>query len=359
VLFVPFPAALFNSTLEEHYAEVTAAVTRFRHWLGRLFMRGVARGRRAVADARARRAQSGNAAGAAPPARPPTTVVDATHGEPVENRQPFWMEERFWRSPLGIGVFVLLSALLYGLLDPTFGFDTSSAATFLGLALGLVAMIGAFGIPMFIGARGRGVALSAQALPGTLLVALGCVLISRIADFQPGYLYGLIIGITFSRALSKAEVGKLDAVAAGVALGLAVVSWILLPLVRAGEGEQPFMGAVLETAFATVVVAGLEAAAISMMPVRFLPGERVRGWNQRVWAVLLGVAAFGFAHILLNPSSGYLADSTRTSLFTVVLLLVAFGAGSVLFWAYFRFRPQPRAAAPPPPAPSPEPPAPA
>jgi hypothetical protein len=80
-------------------------------------------------------------------------------------------------------------------------------------------------------------------------------------------------------------------------------------------------------------------------------------WNQRVWAGLLGTAAFGFCHLLLNPSSGYLADSTRTSLFTVIWLLVAFGGGSVLFWAYFRFRPQPAAnASPPPPMPSGEPP---
>ena len=76
-----------------------------------------------------------------------------------------------------------------------------------------------------------------------------------------------------------------------------------------------------------------------MMPLRFLPGERVRGWNQRAWIALLGMAIFGFCHILLNPSSGYLADTTRTSLFTVIWLLVAFGGGSVLFWAYFRFRP--------------------
>jgi hypothetical protein len=52
---------------------------------------------------------------------------------------------------------------------------------------------------------------------------------------------------------------------------------------------------------------------------------------------LLGIAAFAFFHILLNPSSGYLADTERASMTTVVGLLVVFGIGSVLFWAYFRF----------------------
>jgi hypothetical protein len=50
----------------------------------------------------------------------------------------------------------------------------------------------------------------------------------------------------------------------------------------------------------------------------------------------------GFVHVLLNPASGagYLADSTRTSFFTLIALLVVFALASVLFWAYFRFRPK-------------------
>ena len=345
VLFVPFPAALFNSTLEENYAEVMAAVGRLRGWFGRLFAGLFARGRRALSGARSSRKESApDPAAAGPTPVPEPAPASSTAGA------GFRLDEAFWKSPMGILVFLLVSALLYGLLDPTFGIDSGSLATFLGLALGMGAMLLAFGIPMFIGGRGHG--LSARALPGTLLVAAGSVLISRLADFQPGYLYGLIIGFAFARPLAKPDAGRLDAVAAACALGLAIVSWILLPVVRgaADAGDQAFTAAILETAFATVVVAGLEAAAIAMLPMRFLPGERVRGWNKRAWAALLGVAAFGFCHLLLNPSSGYLADTSQTSLFTVIWLLVAFGGGSVLFWAYFRFRPsrEPEASAPSP-----------
>jgi hypothetical protein len=48
---------------------------------------------------------------------------------------------------------------------------------------------------------------------------------------------------------------------------------------------------------------------------------------------------FAFAHILLNPQSGYLADSSRTPFLTIVALFLCFGAVSIGFWAYFRFRP--------------------
>lgn len=343
VLVVPFPAALFNSTLEDNYAEVMAAVARLRGWLSRLMTSLMARGRRAAASRRPRTVPGGSDT--------PTPAPPAPE-EPQAGRR-FSMDEAFWRSPLGIGAFILVSALLYAALDPTLGFDAGSLATFLGLAVGLIAMLITISIPQVIGARRQGVGATVRALPATLIIAAVCVVISRVAEFQPGYLYGMIIGITFSRQLSKAGAGKIDAVAAAGALAVAVVAWLLLPSVRAGSTaeDQPFIAALLESAFATVVVAGLEAAAFAMMPLRFLPGERVRGWNQRAWIALLGIAMFGFCHILLNPSSGYLADTTRTSLFTVILLLAAFGGGSVLFWAYFRFRPRPRPGAPTPPAP--------
>ena len=76
-----------------------------------------------------------------------------------------------------------------------------------------------------------------------------------------------------------------------------------------------------------------------MLPLRFMPGAVVYGWNRIVWGVLIALGLFGFAHVLLNPSAGYLADTTRTSFFTLVILLIGFGLASVLFWAYFRFRP--------------------
>ena len=64
-------------------------------------------------------------------------------------------------------------------------------------------------------------------------------------------------------------------------------------------------------------------------------------WNKWVWGALLLVSGFAFWHVLVNPTSGYLADSSRTPLVTIVGLLIFFSLGSVAFWAYFRFRRRP------------------
>jgi hypothetical protein len=378
IVLVPFPSALFNSTLEENYDEVMAGVHRLRLWLARQFAAFRAWVRRKRDERRARAQAAAQAATVDPAAQPaattadpaaqppayvaaapvapepvlmpagPATEVQAEASEPILAR-PLGAElagdavtqRDVWRTPLGIVGFIGLSALLYCFLDPTFGINIGSVATFLGLAIGLVFVLLAYGVPLFVFSRSVKFQLVTRALPITLVVGIICVVVSRFANFQPGYLYGLVIGFFFASALSREQEGRAEATAAGSSLVVALVAWVALSFLRGGQnGEFDLSSAILQSATVTIVVAGLENAVFAMLPLRFLPGEAVYNWNRRVWLVLIAVGLFGFAHVLLNPSAGYLADTTRTSFFTLIVLLVGFGLASVLFWAYFRFRPQ-------------------
>lgn len=320
VALVPFPSALFNSTLEQHYEEVMAPIMRLRATVGPMFSpiamlwtgaRRLSRRRRGVA-------------------------ADA----PVDPIP-------FFATPFGILLFIGLSAVLYGLLDPSFGLSTASLGTFAGIFIGLVITLLLFGIPYARALQREGVRIVPRALPGTLAVGLGCVLISRLTGFQPGYLYGLVIGFVVSRHLTHAEEGRSLALATAAALAGSVVAWLLLTAVRAAApataanpslDDPGYVAAVIETACVTVVVAGLETAVFGLMPIRFLPGEKVFAYHRLAWLVLLGLGTFAFCHVILNPSSGYLADTTRVSLLTTVALLAFFGLGSIAFWGYFRYR---------------------
>lgn len=324
VALVPFPSALFNSTLEQHCDEVVAPFLRVQAVLARFFApigNLWARLRRRVGRGRA--TAGGEAA------------APATESVP------------FFATPAGITLFVVVSAVLYGLLDPSFGFSTASAGTFAGILIGLVVTLLLFGIPYVRALERDGVHTIPRALPGTLLVGAGCVLLSRLANFQPGYLYGLIVGFVVSRHLTHAEEGRYLAVATATALAGALAAWLLLVVVRAASpagpanpsfGDPGFVAAIAESACVTVVVAGLETAVFGLLPIKFLPGEKVYAYHRVLWVVLLGLGTFAFCHVVLNPSSGYLADTTRVSLVTTLGLLVFFGLGSVAFWAYFRHR---------------------
>jgi hypothetical protein len=367
IVLVPFPSALFNNTLEENYAEVMGWLARLRAWAGRVWgslrdaMRRRTSGRPPLAKGSTLSPPSMTSNGgmsflvAGPP--PPLHVSGIGPQEPeaIPDRPPdpaATLDHPAtdpWRSPLGIAGFVLLTALLYAFLDPTFGISLESLATLAGLAIGLFVILIAYGLPLVVLSRADGFALTVRALPATLLVGVLCVLVSRFADFQPGYLYGLIVGFFFAHGSVQPPVARAKAVAAGASLAVAFIAWVALALLRGAATQGSDLStALLEAAMVTIVVAGLENAVFAMLPLRFMPGAQVFAWNRRVWVVLMALGLFGFVHVLLNPAAGagYLADTTRTSFFTLIVLLGLFGLASVLFWAYFRFRPH-HAAAPP------------
>jgi hypothetical protein len=88
-----------------------------------------------------------------------------------------------------------------------------------------------------------------------------------------------------------------------------------------------------------IVVASIELAAFGMLPFSFLTGASVTQWNWRVWLVLIAIGWSGFLVVIMNPRNGYLSDTTRTPLVTIVGLLVFFSPVSVLFWWYFKRHP--------------------
>lgn len=241
-----------------------------------------------------------------------------------------------WRSPIGIAMFIAVSALLYALLDPGLGLNAASAAEVLGIAMGIVATTVVFSLPSILVHRRIDSAWSVRVLPFTLVIGALCVLVSRVTSFEPGYVYGVLLGLTFVRDLDAAAEGRSISVSTVTMVVVGIAAWLLLGLV--GDiGDV--VGIALRTALAATMVGGLEGAALGLLPLRFQPGERVWAWNRIAWGVLFAGAMFLFILLLINPASGYLADSSKTPLITIVALLLAFGGISVAFWGYFRFRP--------------------
>jgi hypothetical protein len=247
---------------------------------------------------------------------------------------------RFWNRRVGIFSFVIVSALLYGFLSPSFGLDASSIASLVGIVGGLVVVILAFELPE---ARAQRRLLQdpgkVRVIPMTIVVGIVCVLASRLTDFQPGYLYGLIAGYVFARQLSLRDEAHAHVWTAVWMLAIALGSWLALPIVDQNLGAQPLLDVLLSSALATIFVAGLEGLLFELVPLRFLRGEVVYKWRRSVWALIFLVAAFLFAWIMLQPSVGYLGSTRTSPLLPAIALFVAFGVFSVVFWGYFRFRP--------------------
>lgn len=245
------------------------------------------------------------------------------------------------RLAIAIGITALISSFL----SPNLGFSEASLATYVGFLVALVVVLVSFEVPAILehrrvtGERGR-----LRVLPWALVIAALFVVVSRLADLQPGYLWGVVLGVVFLKADTSADEGREQAAGALWALIVAVLAWLALGWVRSSAGtDATFLNIAAQTALAAITVSGLEAVAFGMMPFRFMPGVAIYRWNRVIWALLFGASLFGFFHILIGPSSGYLSTLTAPAWLAALGVFAAFGAFTVLFWAWFRFRPAPAA----------------
>jgi hypothetical protein len=298
---IPFPGTLFNKTVEANYGEIQGWFASLRErWRG--FLARVAVG----------------------PLRPPTV----------------WLGTAM-TGPTGVWLFLLLSALVYGFLSPSFGLNFNSLILFLGLVVGLAFITAAFDLPLRVYHRRRTLKQDAgvlRALWWTLGIAIICVLVSRLADFQPGYLYGLIISIVFVTEIGLREEGLGTWLASLWLLALSFIAWLLLGIVRT-QGGDATLQLFIQTILATFVVAGIEALVIGLLPMRFLPGHPLFAWRRSLWFPVFALAIFGYLLILVDPANGYLSADSKAPIVVGIVFLVGFGMVSLGTWAYFRYRP--------------------
>jgi hypothetical protein len=291
MLFITFPAQLFNKTLDENYLEISG-------WFRRRFG--------SLAKLLARRP------GADPGPR-----------------------RRFWFVTV-----LLTGAVLGSLLNPKFGLNRTSAA---GFTATILAILWGIMLSQTVGhsyrrARHKPIRRYLKALPGGLLVAALCVLISRVSDFQPGYLYGIVAGIAFEGKLAKHEDGHVVVLSTTATITAAVLAWLIwVPVHAAASTPGAAIGIVIgDDLLASIVVGGLVGSVVGMLPLRFMPGGTLVSWHRGAWAGTFSLALFGLLQVVVRPETGGHGGTAPT--LSAILLFGLFGGASIAFWAYFRRR---------------------
>jgi hypothetical protein len=296
-LLILFPAQIFNSTYEENHTRIQRAFGRFR-----------------------RGPRSGPSG-------------EATDEPPRPRRLALF------------GLCALAGTLLGGLLDPEFGANRTTAALLVGVLAALVVAVLAVAVAgwAFRTARHQPHHWYLRAIPSALVVAVVCVLVSRLTNFAPGYLFGLLGGAVFASALERRTEGRAETVTLLAVLGLALLAWVGFGEVvsLANESDPAFGVLVADALLGCLFIGGIEGLLFSLIPLRFLPGYRVRQWGWVPWGLLTLVTAYLFIHVLLVPESGYLGRSSTVTATVTIALFVGFGVASCFFWAWFRFRPDP------------------
>jgi hypothetical protein len=302
VLFITFPAQIFNDTLDENYEEILAMWRRF-WWRFGGKRRRVRREKRILTA--------------------PSEVLSKR------------------REVITFAAVLVAGSVVGGYRDASFGFNLASAANLFGTIFALIALIAAPSIVALIYRRMRRYPdkFVLRAIPAGLAVAILSVLVSRLTHFEPGYLYGLVCGVAFAHKLKEADEGHVVALETLAMLVISGLAWLaFVPVDAAALRPGSGVGlALVDNLLASIVVGGIVGAAISLLPLRFLPGGVLYKWNRAVWAVLIAIPMFGLIAIMLNPSSAPVNNGS-SQIVTVVILFLVFGGSSLVFRQFFASR---------------------
>ncbi len=238
--------------------------------------------------------------------------------------------------------FAILGAVINSFLSPDFGLNQPTFALILGMLIALFVITFVYDITRKFYMKKRfGVSSKLRAhsiglFTGSLLVAM-----SRMANFLPGYCYGLFTGLVYHKNPTEKEDGEGVAISALMLLVVAIIGWFSwIPIKEAAMGDNPsFIVLVIDAAIATLWVSALTSTVFGLMPLRFMYGEVVKKWNFAGWAIIYITGVYLFVYTLLNPAIGIYGKSDKVSWWAVLSLFFAFGIFSFLFWGYFRFRP--------------------
>jgi hypothetical protein len=234
----------------------------------------------------------------------------------------------------GIGL-TLFAALVFGFADPNFGFDVASLRTVLasGIALFIVGYVASALTGLIL--RGRWAMVTTIELKplGIVLTILGVVL-SRLLDFSPGFLFGLIIGLGVIGASSLAERVRLTLVNSGLIFAFSIAAWLGYSAIAGAGGTTGFWDTLGNDTMVAVTSEGLTALVVGLLPLRFLEGESLFQRSKLLWAGAYLLAAIAFVLILI-PAADNWGETTGPVWFWIGALVV-FGIAAFAVYMYFR-----------------------
>lgn len=237
-----------------------------------------------------------------------------------------------------IGSGLMLATLLAGFIEPQFGFNSGSLRLFSGLLLGFVieSLLGLLLIAWAL--RRRGLATTVEFKAASLLVVALAVMGTRLTGFEPGIVFGLLLVLSVSTAISPREQVRLTWAELAWITVLGLASWIGYSALRPALDGTAGVSSI--SLFAVEVLAGvtigcLAALPLVLLPLAGLPGATLFRASRWSWAGAFAAAMALFITIIIPlPDSWQLIEAPFA---TWVALFVVYAVVAVAIWVVLMF----------------------
>jgi hypothetical protein len=278
----------------------------------------------------------------------PAHLLNATIAEQSERFErrfpklhaPRWLTTLigwFRSAPVVGGIVVTLAtAILFGFADPKFGFTLASLRLILacGIALFLVGYVANWLTGVIARVQWDIVAAVSTRPYGLILTIVG-VLVSRLLDFSPGFLIGLILGLTIQGRSAAGFAWRTVVLRTSIVLIMAIAAWIGYSTITLGGDEGGTFGsALLVETLVAITTEGVVALLVELLPLRFLEGERVYAHSRILWGIFYVLTLVVFVLAVVPWEGNW--DALGSSLWIWVGVLALFAVVCVGVYIYFR-----------------------
>jgi hypothetical protein len=239
-------------------------------------------------------------------------------------------------------LFVITAAVIFGFIDPRFGFDIVSLRVVLAYAIGLIILaLGANYLTAAIAWRAWGLRATIDLRPFGLVLAIVGVAISRALEFLPGIMIGVFAGLVLLGTNSGTSRLRVTIVRAMVVWGVAVAAWIGYSVVAEPLVGTSFAGNLTVEVLVALTTEGLTALLVGMLPFSFLEGSVVFAASKRSWLVLYFSIVLTWVVVVLPLNFVEL----RGPIYQWAIVAVAFALLAVIVSAALAWRARRRARA--------------
>lgn len=251
----------------------------------------------------------------------------------IRPRRPAAHLSGWWQAGLG----VLAAAIISGFINPDFGINAESVRVVASLLIAFTVdvILGWSALIWVVRRSNPSVTAHLTFKPLTLLIVIGAVALTRLSEFEPGIVFGIVAGVVFSAAVTASHRAPAELVALGYAFLVAMLAWVgyTAMLIEGSDATDEGSMFVKET-FASFAIAGVAALPIVLVPLRGLPGHPIYQWHRSVWGAAYFAALFAFFLMLMPLPLAWL--EVPLPLKTWVAIYLMYAVGAVATWAIVR-----------------------
>jgi hypothetical protein len=167
--------------------------------------------------------------------------------------------------------------------------------------------------------------------PSIAIFAVVGVIAARLLEFSPGFFVGVVIGLELLQA-SQRVASRVALLQFSLVVAVSVGAWLWYSALVAGGPPTDFAGALLGDTLVALTAEGLTAAAIAILPLRFLEGRELYKESKILWLAAFLVIAFAFA-LLVLPTA--IAGTEVGDVGLWVIVFACFAVVTFTLWAIF------------------------